>query len=211
MNNKFPFRLYLVISEKNCIYFPIEEVVRQAIIGGVDVIQLREKNMETPTFIKHAKQIKAITTHYGIPLIINDNLAVANAINSFGIHVGQHDKSPAFIKNQNTNLTVGYSIEHKQQLLDTENIKHTDYIAASPVFSTPTKTNTITEWGYHGIEYIKTISDKPLVGIGSMNKQTAYNTIKAGADCLAVVSAICASKNPQKAALEIRNEIEKAL
>jgi thiamine-phosphate pyrophosphorylase len=69
----------------------------------------------------------------------------------------------------------------------------------------------VTKWGLEGISIIRTLTDKPLVAIGSMNVNNAYDVIKAGADCIAVVSALCGAEDPANAAAAIRNQIEKAL
>ncbi|MOA16511.1 Thiamine-phosphate synthase [compost metagenome] len=90
-----------------------------------------------------------------------------------------------------------------------EQIPLSDYLGISPVFNTETKKDTITEWGLEGIVNIRQRTDKPLVAIGNIHIQNARRVIQAGADCLAVVSAICGSENPEKAAFELKNEILK--
>jgi thiamine-phosphate pyrophosphorylase len=148
---------------------------------------------------------------YSVPLIINDNVEVAMATNSYGIHVGNRDTAPYEIKKAWPQCgMVGYSIEYLEQLQNAQ-MHYADYLGISPVFSTPTKTDTITEWGLDGIRQIRELTNKPLVAIGNMNTGNAYDVIKAGADCLAVVSAICAADDPAKAAESIRTQIEKAL
>lgn len=106
------------------------------------------------------------------------------------------------------NKIIGYSIEHLSQL-DNEQTVVSDYLGISPVFKTKTKTDTITEWGLDGIAKIRQLTEKPLVAIGSIHSGNAGAIINAGADCLAVVSAICGADNPQKAAYELKNEILK--
>ncbi|KAF5273157.1 hypothetical protein FQR65_LT17231 [Abscondita terminalis] len=89
---------YLVISEADCQGKDILYVAEQAILGGVDIIQLREKHTSTPAFIEKALRLKEITEKHQIPLIINDNLKVAIEVNAFGIHVGNSDTSPTVIR-----------------------------------------------------------------------------------------------------------------
>ena len=86
-----------------------------------------------------------------------------------------------------------------------------DYLAASPVFNTVTKTDTVTEWGLEGVAQIKSLTDKPLVAIGNLNKLNARAVFDAGADSIAVVSAICMAENPKQAAQDIKTEILKGL
>ncbi|WP_442846038.1 thiamine phosphate synthase [Leeuwenhoekiella sp. H156] len=205
----FPYKLYLVLSEADCKGRDFLKVAEESIIGGVDLIQLREKNDEPETFIRKALQLKEITDNYQIPLIINDNLEVAKKVGATGIHVGTHDIPPVAIRELWGNAAyVGYSIEHLEQL-DTEETAVSDYLGISPVFKTPTKTDTITEWGLDGIRIIRKLTDKPLVAIGNLDVHNVKSVIDAGADCIAVVSAICGAPNPQKAAYQLKNELLK--
>lgn len=206
---QFPYQLYLVISEVACLGRNFMTVAEQAIEGGVEIIQLREKTLDTDTFTAKALQLKEITERYGIPLIINDNLAVANAVNAFGVHVGRSDTPPTEIRTKwGTQMQIGYSIEYLNQLESPEAVT-ADHFGISPIFATPTKTDTVTEWGLEGLRQIRRLTDKPLIAIGSINITNAKAVIHAGADSLAVVSAICAAPNPEKAAYELRNEILK--
>ncbi|MGE0931005.1 thiamine phosphate synthase [Peijinzhouia sedimentorum] len=207
--SSFPYKLYLVISQADCKGQNFLTIAEQAILGGVDVIQLREKNDLTETYIRKAFQLKEITTKYQIPLIINDNIEVAKKVDAIGIHVGTKDITPTEIRNQwSETKYIGYSIEYLEQL-GNEQVVLSDYLGISPVFKTPTKTDTITEWGLDGIRTMRNLTDKPLVAIGNIRLNNLKSVIKAGADCIAVVSAICSATNPQKAAYELKNEILK--
>ncbi|MFD2903533.1 thiamine phosphate synthase [Sphingobacterium anhuiense] len=210
LDTSFPYQLYLVISEQDCRGKNFLHVAEKAILGGVDVIQLREKNLTSDLYLAKAKQLKEITDKYTIPLIINDNLEVAQELNAAGIHVGNRDISPSNIRQvwNSPRPLVGYSIENLEQLKNPQ-IPLSDYLGISPVFNTETKKDTITEWGLKGIVEIRQRTDKPLVAIGNIHIQNARRVIQAGADCLAVVSAICGSEDPEKAAYELKNEILK--
>lgn len=211
MPEPFKSRLYIVVSQEACGERDLVEVTEQAVKGGVDLVQLREKHLNTIDSITVAIRLKKMLDNYSIPLIINDNLQVAIDSNAYGIHVGTSDIPPSEVVNQWPNCRLlGYSVEYIDQLSNIE-IQYADYLGISPVFSTPTKTDTVTEWGLEGIQTIRRLTTKPLVAIGNINMNNAYEVIKAGADCLAVVSAICGAKNPAKAAWALRNEIEKAL
>lgn len=208
MRTDFPFRLYLVISEEACKGKNILKVAEQAILGGVDIIQLREKNLKDAFFIEKALRLKEVTDKYDVPLIINDNATVALKVNAAGIHVGNNDIPPTSLRMDTgfKNKLVGYSIEYLSQL-NTKQSLESDYLGVSPVFKTPTKTDTVTEWGLDGIRNIRKVTTKPLVAIGNVNKDNAKAICKAGADCIAVVSAICGADNPQRSAYELKNEI----
>lgn len=209
VQSSFPYELYLVISQADCKGKNFLNVAEQAILGGVDIIQLREKNYVTATFVRKALQLKKITDKYQIPLIINDNLEVAKKVDAAGIHVGNKDLTPAEIRKQwDENKYVGYSIEYLEQF-ENQQVAISDYLGISPVFRTPTKTDTVTEWGLDGIRTIRDRTDKPLVAIGHIHMNNVKSIMNAGADCIAVVSALCSATDPQKAAYELKNEILK--
>lgn len=207
----FNRRLYLVISEEACVGRDLITVAKAAVKGGVDMIQLREKHLDTPAFLERALRLKEALVPDRVPLIINDNLWVAQQSGATGIHVGNSDIPPLGIKAQWPSCGIlGYSIEYEKQIY-TADAGASDYLALSPIFATPTKTDTVTEWKLEGISKIRRLTDKPLVAIGAIHAGNAAAVIKAGADCLAIVSAICGAADPEKAAAEIRLQIEKAL
>ena len=206
----FPYRLYLVTDEAACLGRDLMQVVEAAVKGGVDLVQIREKGLSEKEFCEKAMRLKERLDRYNVPLIVNDSLPVAKACDAAGIHVGNSDITPQAIRSEWPACGIlGYSLEHEDQL-DSAEALHSDYLALSPIFSTATKTNTKTEWGLEGIRKIRRRSVKPLVAIGSVSKYNAASMIRCGADCLAVVSAICSAADPAKAAGDIREEIEKA-
>ncbi|WP_461532891.1 thiamine phosphate synthase [Sinomicrobium sp.] len=205
----FPYQLYLVISESDCKGRDFIDVAEQAILGGVDIIQLREKNASDSDFLEKAIRLKEITDKYGIPLIINDNAFVAKEIEAFGIHVGQNDIHPTILREDFfDNKMIGYSIEHLDQLKNNDTLT-SDYLGVSPIFRTKTKLDTVTEWGLEGLIEIRALTEKPLIAIGNIHLNNAKDVMRSGADCIAVVSEICSAENPQKAAFDLKNEIEK--
>lgn len=211
MTDPFPYRLYLVISEAACAGRDFVQVAEQAVLGGVDLVQLREKQAAPDEFLRKAERLQAMLKTYEVPLIINDNLDVAMQSGAFGIHVGRSDCSPARIRSVWADCrSLGYSIEYLDQL-QTEDAQLSDCFGISPVFKTPTKTDTVTEWGLEGIRTIRGRTDKPLVAIGGISAENAADVIRAGADCLAVVSAVCQATDPQQASREIRTHIDRAL
>jgi len=205
----FPYQLYLVISEADCRGRNFLDVAEQAILGGVDIIQLREKNASDLDFLKKAILLKEITDKYQIPLIINDNAFVAEKISAFGIHVGNNDTKPSVLRETSfQNKMIGYSIEYLSQLENQETII-SDYLGISPIFRTDTKTDTVTEWSLEGLIKIRQLTEKPLVAIGNIHLKNIKAVMEAGADCIAVVSEICSSEDPQKSAFNLKNEINK--
>lgn len=211
MKPEFPYRLYLVISQAACSSMHWLKVAAEAIAGGVDLIQFRDKHLDDAAFAEHALRLKEITDRAGIPLIINDRAELAQAIGVAGIHVGNSDTPPRAIRRSWTSCRMlGYSVEYLSQL-DSPETAAADYLGISPVFRTATKTDTVTEWGLYGIRKIRVATALPLVAIGNIHAGNAAAVLDAGADCLAVVSAICAAPDPRRAAAELRNAIEHAL
>lgn len=193
-------KLYLVTDEELLNGKDLCQTVESAVKGGVTMVQLREKESSTRDFVERALMLKSILKKYNIPLIINDRIDIALAVDAEGIHIGQSDM-PYEIARQllPKGKIIGLSVESADQVIDANKFD-VDYIAASPVFSTHTKTNTITEWGLEGVKWIKNNSRHPLIGIGNINSETIASVIRAGADGAAVVSAIISSTDPQKAA-----------
>lgn len=200
--------LYLVTDEALCLHHSLEDVVSAAVRGGVGMVQIREKELNTSAFISRAKRLKHILAPKHIPLIVNDRVDVALAVTADGVHLGQNDMPyPIARKLLGKNAIIGISVENEEQVLQA-NHWDVSYIAASPVFKTATKTDTITEWGVDGIRRIRQLSKHTLVGIGGLNSSNIKACLTAGLDGIAVVSAICSSVDPQQATKTLREFIQ---
>lgn len=197
---EFPYPLYLVISKNDCKELNWLKVAEEAILGGVDIIQLREKDISYQNYLAKSIALKKLTDKYQIPLIINDSASISNEIDCWGVHVGLSDVQPIEIASQyGHKMHIGWSLEYLNQL-NNEQIVATHHLGVSPIFKTPTKTNTVTPWGIQGIENLKEKTQKPLIAIGGMNRTNAKESFNAGANSIAVVSAICGSTDPRKEA-----------
>lgn len=193
-------RLYLVTDRKLCNSRPIDEVIALAVKGGAGLVQLREKAISTRDFVELAIKIKRITSPLGIPLIINDRIDVALASKADGVHIGQSDMPYEMARKlMGPDAVIGLSVESMEEVIEAQDFA-VDYLGVSPVFVTPTKTDTKLEWGLEGITKIKEISRHPLVAIGGINSRNAARVVAAGADCVAVVSDICSASDPEKSA-----------
>lgn len=197
-------RLYLVTDEASLRGRRLADVVLAAIDGGVSCVQLREKQLETRDFHAKACALIALLAPRGIPLVVNDRIDVALACGAQGVHLGQSDlpvdRARALLP---ANVFIGWSVETD---LDLERAKQlpVDYLGVSPVFATPTKTDTTTPWGVDGLRRARRLSSLPLVAIGGVDAGNARPLLDAGADSLAVVSAICSAPDPAQAARELR-------
>ena len=210
MNQIYNYSLYLVtddnISDKKNIF----EIVKLAVKGGVTMVQLREKKLNTKDFIEKAFELKKILNPFKVPLIINDNVEVALAVKADGIHIGQSDMSFEKVRKLvPESMIIGLSVETMEQAIEAEKYD-ADYLGVSPVFPTFTKINFNEKpWGLEGLKKLKSLSKHKLVAIGGINIENAEDVIKAGADGLAVVSAICSSSEPELAAKNLSEIINK--
>ena len=203
--------VYLVTDRTLCGNKSLEAVVFQALQGGVMCVQLREKDVSTRFFVEEARKIKALTAQFRAPLIINDRLDVALAIEADGVHIGQEDMPYAEARNlMGPQAIIGLSVETWDDVVQAEELD-VDYLGVSPIFETSTKTDTKGSWGLEGLARIKAYSRHPLVAIGGLNASNAADAVMAGADGIAVVSAICAALDPLHASRELHDIIQAAL
>ncbi|MBC8441914.1 MAG: thiamine phosphate synthase [Deltaproteobacteria bacterium] len=187
--------IYLVTDQKACQGKSLESVVLDAIKGGVSCVQLREKDTSIRLFLKKALGLKSILKRAKIPLIINDRVDIALAAKADGVHLGQSDMPYEYARRlMGPGAVIGLSVETWEDVQKAQDLD-VDYLGVSPVFSTPTKTDTKTPWGLEGLEKIRRYSRHPLVAIGGLGASNVQNTIKAGADAIAVVSAICSAND----------------
>jgi thiamine-phosphate pyrophosphorylase len=200
-------KLYLVTDEAACLGRDIFKVVEEAVKGGVSMVQLREKYLSTRAFIDRAKRMKDLLAEYNVPLIINDRVDVALASDADGVHVGQSDMPYENLRDLlPAGKIIGLSAEKKEDVSEAENW-NLDYLAVSPLFSTPSKTDTLSPWGMDGLRWVKDHSRHPLVVIGGLNKANVQEAISNGAVGIAVISAICSADSPYEAARYLKSLI----
>lgn len=189
---------------------PLPCVVEEAVKGGVTVVQLREKDCSSREFYELAVSLKKLLRPYHVPLLINDRLDIALAADADGLHLGQSDL-PCDVARRllGADKIMGLSVENLRQAREA-NEMDLDYIAISPVYATPTKTDTGNPLGLEGVKAIASVSKYPAVGIGGMNRDTATEVIKNGASGIAVVSAIVSATDPRLASAELRKIVQQA-
>ena len=202
-------KLYLVTDRNLSLGRSLEEVVSDAVSGGVTIVQLREKDISTKEFIELALRLKEILKPYDIPLIINDRVDVALAVDADGVHIGQSDMPYETARRLlGPDKIIGLSVESLQDL-EMANSLDVDYVGISPVYGTPTKTDTAEPFGLEGLRKAVEMSVHPTVAIGGMNASTVGEVMAAGTDGVAVVSAICSAGNIQEATSELKAIVEK--
>jgi thiamine-phosphate pyrophosphorylase len=202
--------LYLVTDRDLCGGRPLDEIVLAAVRGGAACVQLREKDLPTRSFVEEAKSIKELLAPFQVPLIINDRIDVALAVGAEGVHIGQEDMPyPLARRILGNGIIIGLSVETWDDVEQAEEWD-VDYLGVSPVFETPTITDTKGSWGLEGIARIRAYSRHPLVDIGGLNGTNAGAAMQAGADAIAVVSAICAAPDPFLATQKLSGIIEES-
>ena len=186
------------------------EIVRAAVNGGATVVQLREKNCSTREFIEQALAVKDFLKARRVPLIVNDRLDVAQAVQADGVHLGQTDMPLELAKGiLGDSMIIGISAESLKDAIAAEK-GGADYLGVSPIYATPTKTDTAPPLGPAGLREIRKAVRLPLVGIGGLNRENAAEVIRSGADGVAVVSAIVAADDPEAAATALKKVIIEA-
>jgi thiamine-phosphate pyrophosphorylase len=173
-------------------------------------VQLREKDCSTREFIEQGLTIKKFLKDHSVPLIINDRVDVAQAIKADGVHLGQTDMPLGLAKKiLGESMIIGISAESVQNAIEAEK-GGANYLGVSPIYATPTKSDTAPALGLEGLKEIRKAVRLPLVGIGGLNTKTAAEVIRNGADGVAVVSAIVAADDPETAAGDLKKIIKEA-
>ena len=203
--------LYLVTDRSLSMGRDLETVVLQAVEGGVTLVQLREKDIDTREFIALGLRLKAALAGSGVPLLINDRVDVALAVDADGVHIGQSDMPYEMARRLlGPDKIIGLSVETMDEVIQANGLD-VDYVAVSPVFATQTKTDTLTPFGYEGLERACRLTRHPICGIGGMNADTVGRAIACGADGVAVVSAIISAPDPCLASKKLKSIIDNEL
>ena len=172
------------------------EQVKLLSLGGASLIQLREKRMPPREFYEQAKKAVAVALSCGVQLLINDRIDVALAVGAAGVHLGQDDMPPeAARKLLGPNAVIGYSTHNIQQAIAATKLP-IDYVAIGPIFATTTKSDTAPVLGLEGLRTVRqAIGTFPLVAIGGITHGNASKVIEAGADSVAVISALLSNSH----------------
>lgn len=202
--NTANYHLYLVTDELERCRHGLLETVKQAVEGGVTIVQYRSEQLSHEEQREQVLPLQAYLRSVGVPLIINDNVELAVEIDADGIHIGQDDmpvpEARALI---GPHKILGLTVTTAEQMeaVDTEMV---DYLGCGPVFPTITKDDAPPPMGVEGWAELARMSPLPVVAIGGLNKErTAAIRATGLAAGVAVVSAICAAENPTQAAKEL--------
>jgi len=207
MNTSPDYSLYLVTDRALAGARGVEAVVQAAVAGGVTIVQWREKRGR-----RRASQLRIMTLREWlrlrqVPFIVNDDVELALACDADGVHVGQGDLACAEVRRRvGPERLVGVSVSTVAEAMQAAR-DGADYLGVSPVFATPTKPDAPAAAGLDGLAAIRAAVRLPLVAIGGIHAGNAAEVMAAGADGIAVVSAIMAAADPRAAAQALRATI----
>ena len=202
-SNAASWRLYVIVDASAASGRDLAWIADQAIQGGADVLQLRDKQASTKQVIEEAESVLRVTRAAGVPLLINDRIDVAVAVGADGVHLGQDDL-PASVARAilPAGRLVGASTHSLEQALEADR-QGVDYLAVGPLYPTPTKPG-YASVGLGLIAQVKAQVRRPVVVIGGVDQARLPEVLAAGAECVAVVRAVCGTRDPKAAARELK-------
>ena len=206
------WRSYLVTQRSRSAGRSTEAVVEAALAGGVDVVQLREKDRDARERYRLGRRLRELTSEAGVPLIVNDRVDLAAAVDADGVHLGQSDLPVEVAREQlGPGATVGCSASTVAEA-EAAQAAGADYLGCGAVYGTDSKDVRDAKDGI-GPERIREIAravDVPVVGIGGIDADNAAPVVEAGAIGVAVISAITAADDPERATRELRGTVLEA-
>jgi len=186
------------------------EIVEAAIAGGIDVVQLREKQMTARERYDLGRKLRELTREADVPLIVNDRIDLAAAIGADGVHLGDDDLPVDVAREQlGDDALIGRSVSTTEAAREAEDAG-ADYLGVGAVYATSSK-DTDAEQSEIGLDRVRAIDDAvdiPFVGIGGVTADTAGDVVAAGADGVAVISAITAAEDPEAATRALNDAVD---
>lgn len=184
------YGLYLITDRSFLKGRSLKSVVEEAILGGVTLIQVREKNISTREFYNVALEVKEVTKYYKVPIIINDRIDIAQAINADGVHLGQSDMHIKIARKiLGEEKIIGISAGNVKEAVDAER-DGADYLGIGAIFYTGTKKDIETPIGIKGLKEVYNSVKIPSVAIGGINETNFKEVLSTGTNGISVISAI---------------------
>ncbi|ELZ41915.1 thiamine-phosphate pyrophosphorylase [Halorubrum californiense DSM 19288] len=204
--NTSEWRTYLVTASSRSAGRTTPEVVAAALDGGVDVVQLRDKGVSDRERYETGLRLRELTAEAGVPLIVNDRIDLAAAVDADGVHLGQTDLPVAVARERlGEDAVVGVSASTVEQAEAAETAG-ADYLGVGAVYGTDSKAVSGDRDGI-GTERIAAVADAvevPVIGIGGIDAGNAAPVVGAGATGVAALSAITAADDPEAATAALR-------
>ncbi len=200
---------FILITNRKICETKLVDIISQAIDGGVETVQLREKGLSTVELYVLASEIREITREKGANLIINDRVDIALAVDADGVHLGWQSLGIEIVRKMIGNdKLIGFSAHNLQEAQKAEN-SGADYVTISPIFDIAYKDHFVEPLGTEKIGKIKEELDIPVIALGGINENNVNGVLENGADGIAVISAIFQSENPRQSAIRLYKEIKK--
>ncbi|MGE4371468.1 MAG: thiamine phosphate synthase [Xanthobacter sp.] len=210
MARAFDLTLYLVTDPRLTARNGLVATVEAAAKNGVTLVQLRDPQAHGRALVQQARDLKALLAPLSIPLIVNDRVDVALAAGADGVHLGQEDMSPQDARALlGPEAIIGLSVGNPVELAGSD-LTDVDYLGTGPIRNTGTKANAGAAIGPQGLAAVRALTRLPIVGIGAVAVDNAADVIRAGADGVAVVSAICAADDIGIGTARLRAVVEGA-
>lgn len=196
----------MIIDKRSCGDRDLAYVAEEAIAGGADIIQLRDKESSANEILRAGRAIRDLTRQKKVPFIVNDRVDIAVALDADGVHLGQDDLPIEIARSMFRKVKlVGVSTHSLSQALEAEK-RGADYIGVGPIFPTPTKP----DYKAVGLDLIKEVKDKiriPFVAIGGIDGSNIDEVIAEGAGRVAVVRAVCGADDVRGAAKKLKEKL----
>ncbi|MEW6355098.1 MAG: thiamine phosphate synthase [Planctomycetota bacterium] len=197
-----------IITDRTLCARPLRRTVREAIAGGADVVQLREKDLSDRELLALARSLKEALSGTNAKLVINHAIDVAVAADADGVHLGWRSLGPEEARRAlGPGKLIGVSVHSVEEMQNAE-FGGADYVHYGPIFETPSKKGRLAPVGCEGLRELKQKASIPVIAVGGISEERAADVIAAGADGIAVISAVMASPNPQVAVKRLKREME---
>lgn len=209
MFNKEILKLYFICGTTTCNNKNLEQVVEEALRGGITSFQFREKGKGA--FVGEqkeelAKKIQELCKIYQVPFIINDDIELAIKLDADGVHVGQGDGDVEKIRKLLPDKIIGLSVGNEEELRESK-IEFVDYIGVGPVHSTISKNDAGGAIGYKGLKKMRKLAPEiPIVAIGGIKKEDIKNIAVIGVEGVSIISAISYSESIKQTVEQMINE-----
>lgn len=206
--NRKDLAVYFIMGTENCTEDPLY-VLEDALKAGITIFQLREKgkkSLKGEVLVEFAKQCQALCKQYDVPFIVNDDVELALKIDADGVHVGQEDTPLVEIGDRLQNKIIGVSV-HNEEEMDAAVKGGADYVGIGPIFETKSKVDARKPAGVNFLKRAREkYSDFPIVAIGGISPKNAQQVLDAGADGVAVISAICESDDRKNCIIRLKEK-----
>ena len=182
----------------------LDQAVEAALKGGTTFVQVREKHLDEDAFLEEARQLKILCRQYGVPFVVNDNVEIAMAVDADGVHVGQDDMEAGDVRRKiGPSKILGVSAQTVEQALLAQE-RGADYLGVGAVFTTGSKDDA-DDVSHDTLQAICEAVDIPVVAIGGITRENVQQLIGRGLAGIAVISAIFAQDDIQKATEDLRH------